>query len=197
VRQLVTVLAAMSTAVALSGCGPRTGTRIEAIGPQTAVVGVELSIMLRTGATGHVDYGFASPDLDFDHRLVRPTLTPYANGEALFRWTPLASDVGDHQLRFRASVGGVPASQVVPVTVLAGADPISFRSPVGEGTTLDLGRTPCAVVPLLVDDTSATVVDISAAGILPNGASIIVDGPLSGQLKFCPSKQLAMAQSIF
>jgi hypothetical protein len=178
------------------GCGPKTGTALDPIGPQTAVVGVELGVMLRAATAGHVDFDFKS-DLDLQGRTVVPTLTPYANGEAMFRWTPLASDLGDHLFRFSATVDGVPASEMVDIRVVAGDSPISFRSPVGEGTTLDLGRAPCAVVPLLVDDTSATEVDIDAAGALPDGATITRDGPLSGQLKFCPPKTLAATQTIF
>ncbi len=186
----------LALVLALVGCGPRTGTRLAAIAPQTAVVGVELGVTLRAATSGHVDFAFQS-DLDMTQRRVLPTLTPYANGEAMFRWTPLASDLGDHRFRFSATVDGVPASETVTITVVAGDSPISFRSPVGEGTTLDVGRTPCAQVPLLVDDTRATEVDIAAGAALPDGATITRDGPLSGQLKFCPSKALAQEQSIF
>jgi len=182
--------------LALLGCGPKTGTSLDPIGPQTAVVGVELGVMLHAATASHVDFAFKS-DLDLSQRNVLPTLTPFANGEAMFRWTPLASDLGDHMFSFTATVDGVPASETVDIRVVAGDSPISFRSPVGEGTTLDLGRAPCAVVPLLVDDTSATEVAIEASGLLPDGATITRDGPLSGQLKFCPSKTLATAQTIF
>ena len=115
----------------------------------------------------------------------------------MFRWTPLGSDVGDHQFRFSATVDGVAASQLVPVRVVAGDSPISFRSPVGEGTTLDLGRAPCAVVPLLVDDTSATEVDIEPGDALPAGATLTRDGPLSGQLSSARAQALAQEQTIF
>jgi hypothetical protein len=191
VRSLTLVLL-----ISLAGCGPRTGTSLDPIAPQTAVVGVELGVMLRAASAGHVEFAFKS-DLDLSQRRVMPTLTPYANGEAMFHWTPLASDLGDHLFHFTATVDGVPASELVSISVVAGADPISFRSPVGEGTTLDLARSPCAVVPLLVDDTSAAEVDIAAGSALPEGATITRDGPLSGQLKFCPSKTMAQAQTIF
>src|SRR5579864_6660099 len=113
----------------LVGCGPRTGTKLDPIASQTAVVGVELAVMLRTAARGHIDFSYAS-DVDLTSRNVKPTLTPYANGEAMFRWTPLAADVGDHHLTFTATVDGVPASEAVPVRVVAGGAPISFREPV-------------------------------------------------------------------
>lgn len=192
-RPLTLTLALLTVA---AGCGPKTGTRLDPVGPQTAVVGVELGVMLHAATAGKVDFTFQS-DLDLTGRNLVPTLTPFANGEAMFRWTPLASDLGDHTFRFSATVDGVPASEMVTIRVVAGDSPISFRSPVGEGTTLDLGRAPCAVVPLLVDDTSATEVDIAPGAALPDGATITRDGPLSGQLEFCPSKTLAAAQTIF
>jgi hypothetical protein len=190
VRRLGSVLMLL-----IVGCGPKTGTRLDAVGPQTAVVGVELAVMLRAASASAVDFAFDT-DLDMK-RNVKPTLTPYANGEAMFRWTPLASDLGDHTFKFTATVDGVPASMMVPITVIAGADPISFRSPVGEGTTLDLGRTPCATIPLLVDDTSATEVDLAPGSAWPDGARIDRTGPLAGTLRFCPAKALAQAQTIF
>lgn len=181
--------------VAVLGCGPKTGTSLDPIAPQTAVVGVELGLMLRAATAGHVDFSFQS-DLQLGERRLMPTLTEYANGEAMFRWTPLASDLGDHTFHFSATVDGVAASEMVAIRVVAGDSPISFRSPVGEGTTLDLGRAPCAIVPLLVDDTSATEVDLDG-GSLPDGASITRDGPLSGRLEFCPTKAMAQAQTIY
>src|SRR5437764_7576852 len=88
-------------ALSLLGCGPKTGTSLDPIAPQTAVVGVELGIMLRAATAGHVEFAFTS-DLDLMQRRVMPTLQPYANGEAMFRWTPLASDLGDHLFHFSA-----------------------------------------------------------------------------------------------
>ena len=193
-RPFVVVLTLSMSLIA--GCGPRTGTSLDPIAPQTAVVGTELAVMLRAATANQVEFKFDS-DLDLHARRVMPTLTPYANGEAMFRWTPLASDIGDHTFRFTATVDGVPASARVAVRVVAGGDPISFRSPVGEGTTLDLARSPCAVVPLLVDDTSATEVEIAPGSAMPEGATIDRDGPLSGKLKFCPAKTLAQTQTIF
>jgi hypothetical protein len=181
--------------LALVGCAPGDGAGLQPIAPQTAVVGVELAVTLRADAS-HARFAFAS-DLDMHDRTLVPTLTPYANGEALFRWTPLASDFGAHAFRFTASADGAASSQTVAIDVVAGADPISFRSPVGDGTTLDLGRAPCVEVPLLVDDTSATAVTLGSDGALPAGATITSDGALAGELRFCPPQSLAAAQTIF
>ena len=55
VRPLTVVLA-----LSLLGCGPKTGTSLDPIAPQTAVVGVELGVMLRAASAGHVDFAFES-----------------------------------------------------------------------------------------------------------------------------------------
>ncbi len=180
---------------ALVGCAPGDAARFEPIAPQTAVVGVELAVMLRADAS-HAGFAFDS-DLDLHGRALVPTLTPYANGEAIFRWTPLASDFGAHAFRFTATVDGAASSQTVAIDVVAGADPISFRSPVGDGTTLDLSRAPCVEVPLIVDDPSATTVTLGSDGALPAGATLSSDGALAGALRFCPPQSQAAAQTIF
>jgi hypothetical protein len=139
VRACRSLIAALITGVTALGCGLETGARLDPIAPQAATVGVALSIMLRAQSGGRVDFTYAS-DLDLASRSLKPTLTAFANGQALFSWTPLASDVGAHQRRFTASVNGVTATQTVAITVGAGADPIRFREPVGDGTTLDPAR---------------------------------------------------------
>ena len=194
--QSSTLVLTSFVSLALLGCGPQTGTTLDPIAPQTAIVGTELGVMLRAANTNAVDFKFDS-DIDLHSRRVKPTLTEYANGEAMFRWTPLASDLGDHSFHFTAVVGGVATSELVAIRVVSGSDPISFRSPVGEGTTLDLLRAPCVIVPLLIDDTSATEVDLQSGKALPEGATLSRSGPLAGQLKFCPSKMLAEQQTIF
>ena len=180
-------------ALVVVGCGPQGGARLQPIAPATATVGVELDLMLRVDAA-HAEFTFAS---DLQRRALEPTLTPYAGGEAMFRWTPLGADVGAHAFRFSATAGGVASTEDVTIAVVAGADPIMFRSPVGDGTTLDLSRAPCAEVPLLVDDGSATAVTIGSDGALPDGATLTSDGALAGTLRFCPPAALAAAQTIF
>ena len=193
-RHLLTALIAV--AIGGASCGPKTGTRLEPVSAQTATVGVELSIMLRAASGGRVDFTYSS-DLDLATRSLKPTLTPFANGEALFSWTPLASDVGQHQLRFSAAVNGVVSTLSVPVSVISGDDPISFREPVGEGTTLDPSRASCASVSVLVDDTSATRVTLAPGATWPDGATLTGDGPLSGSVRFCPTAAQLAATSIF
>jgi len=38
---------------------------------------------------------------------------------------------------------------------------------------------------------------VEADGALPDGATITRDGPLSGRLRFCPTKAMAQAQKIY
>jgi hypothetical protein len=176
-------------ALGASGCGAGR-VPLEPVGAQAAVVGVELDVMLRADAGGPVTFGWdGEPSLR--NRPLAPTLTPVGEGTALFRWTPLGGDVGTHRLRFSATANGGSASEVVSVTVSAGATPLVFREPAGDGTTLDLAAAECVDVPIVVDDAGATAVTLSAGTPLPPGATLTASGPLTGDLVFCPGAQAA------
>jgi hypothetical protein len=178
------------------GCGPSTGVGLLPVAPRTAVVGVELAITLRaTDADAELSYG--SDLADLSTRRLHPSLTPYAGGVAIFRWTPLGGDLGQHELRFTATLGGASSTSRVPVTVVGGADPIVFREPVGEGTTLDLQRASCTTVDILVDDPDAAQVTLAEGAAWPDGATLTQDGPLTGTLQFCPTANQAQGASIY
>ncbi len=166
--------------------------------PRSATVGVELDVALRALGGGDVAFGYASDDLpDLTTRALKPTLTVFGGGQAMFRWTPLAGDEGEHQIHFTATAAGVVSGSTVTITVVAGADPIAFVEPVGDGTTLDLARASCADVQLLVEDTGAAQVDFSQGDTWADNAELDVSGPLSGALHFCPSAAQQQATSIF
>jgi hypothetical protein len=188
--------AALGLCLAIAGCGPSTGVALLPIAPRTAVVGVELAITVRA-TDGDAELSYSADLADLATRRLHPSLTPYAGGVSIFRWTPLGGDLGQHELRFTATLGGVSATARVPVTVVGGADPIVFREPVGEGTTLDLMRASCATVSILVDDPDAAQVTLAAGGAWPDNATLAQDGPLSGTLHFCPTSDQALAATIY
>jgi hypothetical protein len=189
------LVVALATA---AGCGPQTGTGLAPLEPRTAIVGVELDVALRALGGGDVKFDFASDDLpDLTTRALRPSLTAFGGGQAEFRWTPLASDIGAHTLRFTAVASGVTAAATLQVEVVAGADPVVFVEPVGDGTTLDLMRSPCADVQLLVQDTGATQIDFSAGALWADNAAVQPDGPTSGTLHFCPSATQQQTTTIY
>ena len=185
-------------ALALVGCGPQTGARLEPLPPRTAVVGLELDVPLRaTGATSDLQLDYASDLRDLKTRRLHPTLSAYAGGQAVFRWTPLATDVGDHTIEFAATADGVRTSAKLAVNVAAGEESLLFREPVGDGTTFDPSRTACAEIGVLVDDTASTQANIVPGTPWPDNASLTADSPLSAKLSFCPTAAQLKAASVF
>jgi hypothetical protein len=129
-----------------------------------------MRILLRGSASeGKVTFSYEAPDIvDLMKRKLAPTLTNYAEGQALFRWIPLAMDVGTHRLEFIALAGGIETRMGVMVTVTPGTGaPPTFRVPVGEGTILDLNRDECLEMDLLVEDVDSPEVTL---GIEPPAA---------------------------
>jgi hypothetical protein len=185
-------------ALLVVGCGPQTGTRLSPLLPRTAVIGRELEVLVHVESEDpRVSLSYESDISDLRTRRLKPTLTAYAGGDALFRWTPLADDRGDHVIRFTAALDGTLANTLMPVTVVAGQDPITFRQPVGDGTTLDLAVATCVDVPILVEDSTVTEVSLEEGVPWTEGGVISQDGPVAGKLSFCPTTAQAAASSIF
>lgn len=174
------------------------GTRFDPLEARTAAVGQELDVVLHAGANANLaSVTWTSDIADLQTRSLRPSLTPYDGGESIFRWTPLAGDVGDHVVQFNADVGGAVASTRLQVTVIAGTGGPAFREPVGDGTTFDPQKTPCADVALLVDDTVATQVKLQQGEPWTANGTITQETPLSGRLRFCPSKDQQMQGTVY
>jgi hypothetical protein len=190
-------LAVILGGLLLPACGPSSGAILQPVDARTAVVGVELDLTLQVLGARDATFGYLSDLGDLATRPLKPTLDVFDGGQAVFRWTPIASDVGDHTLRFTAAAGGTVSAIDVPVTVVAGADPLRFIEPAGDGTTLDLAAHACADVALLVDDPSATDVTLAQGDAWSDGGQLMADGPLSGKLHFCPTAAQAQAGTIF
>jgi hypothetical protein len=195
-----TMRSALIVLVCVLGCGPKVGPSIDPIADVSAPVGVELQLALHgSSPDGRITFDFAAPDLpDLTLRRLAPTITNYAEGDAVFRWTPLADDVGDHEIDFTAtgSGGSNRAGALIHVVPGPGAPPV-FRVPVGEGTTLDLGRDPCAEVDVLVEDPDQAEVMIALEPPVPDNATLMASGPNGAAFRFCPTAQLVMAQAIY
>jgi hypothetical protein len=181
-------------AVLCAACGSNQPPKIQPIADQLASVGIELSIQVRaTDADGDpITFDFACPALpDLKTRAMPATITTFADGVAIFRWTPQASDRSPtpYAFDFRASDGKATTTETVRITVNdAGATsgPV-FREPLGTGTTLDLDKTSCIDVPILVDDTGATQVTIAEGAPQIDGAMLMVSGPFAATWHWCPS----------
>lgn len=183
-----------------SACGPSGGSlALSAIAPHSASVAQEVVIPLLADGAGTFPIGWAwqSPsNPELATRLHRPTLSAYSGGRALWRFTPLATDVGPLQIEFSATKGPLSGSLTLDFVIDPGGDPPVFREPVGEGTTLDLKAMPCAVVSVVVEADSSPQVTLSLLNPPPN-AEVAQTEELAGKLVFCPSATQAMTETIY
>ncbi|MEM6991207.1 MAG: PPC domain-containing protein, partial [Myxococcota bacterium] len=174
----------------LSACaGTGTAPSMEAVDDQTAVVGQELVINLRaTDPDGDpIDFEFSAPDPDIQQDAV---LTRRPDGTAVFRWTPLASDVGSWFFDFHAVDDDGRDTVTVVVDVAGsggeGSAPI-FREPSSSGTTLDLALAACLDVPIVVEDQDNA--EVALATVQPlEGAELTQETGTQGTWRWCPSK---------
>lgn len=120
-----------------TGCGPQVGSlKLSALAPHSVTVAQEVVIPLLADGTGLEPLtwqwrSLTNPELTT--RLHRPTLSAYSGGRALWRFTPLASDVGPQSVEFSAESGALSGSIALGFVIEPGGDPPLFREPVGEG----------------------------------------------------------------
>ena len=148
----LTGMTCLATTVACGGGNP---PELSGLSDQVAQVGTELKIELDgTDKDGdRLTYDFHAPDLtDLDgHAQVR--VSP--SGAGVFRWTPLAADVGEHPFDFVVSDGGHDTTVTININVrsaIGTATAPIFRQPLGTGTTIDLSHTDCVDLDVVVDD---------------------------------------------
>src|SRR5436190_6641050 len=93
----LTSIAALATTVACSGGG---APELTGLSDQVAQVGHELKIDLAgTDPDGdQLSYGFKAADIENISDRAQVSVSPSGNG--VFRWTPNASDVGEHAFDF-------------------------------------------------------------------------------------------------
>ncbi|MCB9563676.1 MAG: pre-peptidase C-terminal domain-containing protein [Kofleriaceae bacterium] len=177
----------VATLVACKGGGE--APQLDAIDDQIAQVGTELTLVLNASdADGDpIEFSFDStiPDVQ-----TRASLTRSPNGAGIWRWTPLAQDVGVWYVDFVASDGDHDTTVTVQVDVrsaVGGNSAPVFRQPLGTGTTLDLEAAQCLDVPILIEDQDSTSVVIAQEEPLIEGATIQASGGLAGTWHWCPT----------
>lgn len=159
---------------------------------QTAAVGIELVVELEgTDPDGDaINYG-----VEGDIELVGATITRSPRGVGVFRWTPIAADVGEHVFDFTASDGSntTTASVNVDVRSAIGAVPI-FREPLGAGTVLDLVVSPCVTLAIVVEDQDTPEITLGQEEpLIANGTLSQTDGT-TGTWEWCPTPAQAAAE---
>src|SRR5215470_11344360 len=141
----------LATLVACGGSAPE----LNGLTDQVAQVGTELKIDLNgTDKEGDkLSYSYHNADLkDLDGH-AEITVSP--SGAGVFRWTPLAADVGEHAFDFSVSDGGNSTTVTININVksaIGSATAPIFRQPLGTGTTLDLQIKKCVDLNIVIED---------------------------------------------
>lgn len=158
------------------------------IAAQTVNVNEELVLQLPidnpTGQT--VELRVLNPELPAFETVTRLTTEP---GGGVFRWSPLSSHVGTHDVVFELTDGGDTVydmrTAVIDVRPCADCAPV-FVQP-GPGGTYDLERDPCVRFDIEVLDDDSSDVDITARSELPDRASLNPGGPKRATFDWCPT----------
>ncbi len=173
---------------------------IEQISDQTVAVGQELKIAViaRDPDGDPVTYSYKT-ERDIDASLV-----PGA-GNAIFSWTPIAADVGDHSIDFIANDNKAgPSKRTIVVTVRSAVGsptaPV-FRQPLGTGTTFPVTDNPtvpeCVQLAIQVDDSDTPTVDLGQEGQIIEGSNVQQTGGLEGVWEWCPTQEQKDAKDIY
>ena len=178
----------------LAACGGGSPPQIHGLSDQVATVGSELVVMIDASDDSgeKIEYGVHA-DLSLQGTAMM-TKTPAGMG--VFRWTPLAEQIGTHTFDFTAtdSNGTTTVTIQIDVRAAVGAAPI-FRQPLGTGTVLNLAQNPCTDVDIVVEDQDSPMVAIAQEDpAIDGGMLTIVDG-LTATWHWCPTAQQVAASN--
>jgi hypothetical protein len=193
-RHLPHFFALMAALGSLSSCTPGDTPDLLPVPPQEIRVSQTLTIPLavKNDAGRELRYRVADTMLPGFSSVTSISGSP-ASGE--FRWTPLSSHVGRHELVFEitSTSGGLFDRERVIVEVLPSSDaaPVFLRP--GAGGTHDLIRDPCVRFDIEIRDDDSLSVDIRERSALPDGASIQSSGPKSADFEWCPTRDQVAA----
>ncbi|HEY5935584.1 MAG TPA: lamin tail domain-containing protein, partial [Kofleriaceae bacterium] len=177
--------------MAFAACDSGSAPELQ-VDDQIAAVGIELVVDLEgTDPDGDaLSYG-----VDGDIELVGATITRSPRGVGVFRWTPIATDVGEHVFDFTASDGSNTTTVSVNVDVRSaiGAVPI-FREPLGAGTVLDLIVSPCVTLAIVIEDQDTPQVTLAQEEPVIEGGMLFQSDGTTGTWEWCPTPAQAAAE---
>jgi len=106
----------------------------------------------------------------------------------MFRWTPVASDVGEHVFDFTASDGSheTTVSVAIDVRSAIGAVPI-FREPLGAGSVLDIATSDCVTLAIVIEDQDTAEVTLGQEAPLIEGGELMQLDGTTGSWHWCPT----------
>ncbi len=185
----MTALTCLATTVA---CGSGSAPELTGLTDQKAQVGTELKVDLNgTDPDGdQLSYKFKAPDLAeiSDHAQV--TVSP--SGSGVFRWTPLANDVGEHAFDFTVSDGDNSTTVTINIDVksaIGSATSPVFRQPLGTGTTIDLTKKKCVDLDIVVEDQDTAEVTLAMEEPKITGATLDQQDGTTAKFNWCPTKE--------
>lgn len=185
-------LGAIGTLVATAvGCGGGASPQFDRIDDQTVQVGTELVVqLLATDEDGdelHFGYDTDVPDIQS-----RASISKTPSGAGVFRWTPLAGDVGLWYFDFTVTDGSNRETVTIQIDVRSAVGqngaPV-FREPLGTGTTLDLRSDDCLEINVVVEDQDSSSVMIAQEEPVIEGATLQMTTGLGARWSWCPSEQ--------
>lgn len=183
----LTTMTCMATAVACSSGAPPEIANLE---DQVAQVGTELKIdLLGTDADGdQLSYSYRIADIDDDSAQI----TQSPSGAGVFRWTPLASDVGEHAVDFTVSDGDHDTTVTINIDVrsaIGSATAPIFRQPLGTGTQMDLVTMKCLDLDVVVEDQDSAMVTLALEEPFPMGMTLDQEDGLTARVRWCPTRE--------
>ena len=183
----LTALTYLATAVA---CGGGAAPELEGLADQVAQVGTELKLDLNgTDPDGdQLSYGFKAADLmDLGNRT---SVSVSPSGSGVFRWTPVASDVGQHSFDFTVTDGSNTTTTTISIDVrsaIGSATAPVFRQPLGTGTTVDLTQSTCVDLSIVIEDQDTTQVTLSQVEPVIAGALLTQTDGQTATWHWCPT----------
>ena len=185
----LSLFATLATTVACSSGG---APELSGLGDQVAQVGTELKIELNgTDPDGdQLTYGFKAADIENVSDRAQVSVSP--SGIGVFRWTPVASDVGEHAFDFTVSDGDNKTTVTITIDVksaIGSATAPVFRQPLGSGTTIDLLKKKCVDLNIVIEDQDTAQVEIAMEEPKIEGATLTQSDGNTASFNWCPTKE--------
>jgi hypothetical protein len=171
---------------ALAGCSSGGAPDILGLGDQVAVVNQQFVLDIEgVDPEGDSLTYKVKADIPLEGNATM-SITPAGHG--LFRWTPVAADVGTHPFDFTASDGSNSSTVTIAIDVRAssGGVPV-FRQPLGAGRVINVGTTPCIDIDVLIEDQDTAEVVIAEEEPRIAGAMFEQLDGVTARWHWCPT----------
>ena len=185
----MTALTCLATTVA---CGGGAAPELVGLTDQVAQVGTEFKLDLNgTDPDGdQLSYSYRAADLPEIGRRAQISVSP--SGAGVFRWTPIADDVGEHAFDFIVSDGDNETTVTITIDVksaIGSATAPLFRQPLGTGTTIDLTQKECVDFAVVIEDQDSAQVELALEEPIAEGMRLDQEDGLTARFNWCPTKE--------